>query len=62
MNLIVLKCYIRSSVNEMELKYFVRKAFYDSIPCIFEIYNDVMAYGAQTITFKSCWDTSSLRL
>jgi hypothetical protein len=27
-NLIVLKCYIRSSENEMEQKYFVRRVFY----------------------------------
>ena len=30
----------------MEQKYFVCRAFY---PCTFEIYNGVMAYGAQTV-------------
>jgi hypothetical protein len=46
MKFIVLKCYIRFSMNEMELKY---TSFAEhSTPGTFEIYNDVKEYGSQT--------------
>ena len=46
MKFIVLKCYIRFSMNEMELKY---TSFAEhSTPGTSEIYNDVKEYGYQT--------------